>query len=82
MRTPSTLDHDWTPGWASHPSTPRSPLNAIRRLLHRFDAMLAVSRQRQELLTFDDRMLKDIGVTRADVQREANRRFWDIDGEV
>jgi uncharacterized protein YjiS (DUF1127 family) len=57
-------------------------VDAVRRLLRRLDAMLAVSRQRRELLTFDDRMLKDIGVTRADVQREANRRFWDIDDEV
>lgn len=82
MRTPSTLDHDWNPGWAGEPSGSRSPVDAVRRLLRRLDAMVAVSRQRRELLTFDDRMLKDIGVTRADVQREANRRFWDIDDEV
>lgn len=33
-------------------------------------------RSRMLLAQFDDRMLKDIGLTRADAQREANRPFW------
>jgi uncharacterized protein YjiS (DUF1127 family) len=36
-------------------------------------------RSRQELRSlcaWDDRMLKDIGVTRADIERELARRFW------
>ncbi len=34
-------------------------------------------RQRRALLKMDDRMLKDIGISRADALREAGRRFWD-----
>jgi uncharacterized protein YjiS (DUF1127 family) len=33
-------------------------------------------RQRRALLTLDDRMLKDIGVSRADVLRECDKPFW------
>lgn len=51
----------------------------IRCFLHRLGAMLATSRQRRDLADLDDRTLHDIGVSRADVEREANRRFWDID---
>lgn len=34
------------------------------------------SRQRQTLEMLDDYALKDIGLTRADVFREAHKRFW------
>jgi uncharacterized protein YjiS (DUF1127 family) len=34
------------------------------------------ARQRRTLLTLDDRMLKDIGVSRAEAVREANKPFW------
>ena len=34
------------------------------------------SRQRRQLLELDDRLLKDIGVSRADVEREAYKPFW------
>jgi hypothetical protein len=37
-----------------------------------------VARQRRQLFTLDERVLKDIGVTRADADREAGRDFWDI----
>ena len=33
--------------------------------------------QRYTLLELDDRMLKDIGLSRADAWREARRPFWD-----
>jgi uncharacterized protein YjiS (DUF1127 family) len=33
-------------------------------------------RQRQALMALDDRLLKDIGVSRADAEREANKPFW------
>jgi uncharacterized protein YjiS (DUF1127 family) len=35
-----------------------------------------IARQRRALLTLNDRMLKDIGITRADAEREASRPFW------
>ncbi|HYZ27379.1 MAG TPA: DUF1127 domain-containing protein [Geminicoccaceae bacterium] len=32
--------------------------------------------QRRALLTLNDRMLKDIGISRAEAEREAGRPFW------
>ena len=34
------------------------------------------ARQRHHLLQLDDRLLKDVGLTRADVEREAAKPFW------
>lgn len=39
-----------------------------------------LARQRRRLLALDDRMLKDIGITRADACREGARPFWDARG--
>lgn len=37
---------------------------------------LELYRQRHALEALDDRMLKDIGITRCDVEREISRPFW------
>ncbi len=34
------------------------------------------ARQRRQLAALDDRMLKDIGLTRADVMSETDKPFW------
>jgi uncharacterized protein YjiS (DUF1127 family) len=34
------------------------------------------ARQRHHLLQLDDRLLKDVGLTRADVEGEAAKPFW------
>ena len=34
------------------------------------------SNERRRLAEFDDRLLKDIGVSRADAWKEANKPFW------
>lgn len=39
---------------------------------------LSISRQRRALARLDDRMLRDIGVSRASANRESNRPFWDL----
>lgn len=36
-----------------------------------------VARQRRQLASLDNRMLSDIGFSRADVEREINRPFWE-----
>jgi uncharacterized protein YjiS (DUF1127 family) len=47
---------------------------AIRfaRLLHWHE----LARQRRALLALNEHMLKDIGITRAEAEREARRPFW------
>jgi uncharacterized protein YjiS (DUF1127 family) len=50
-------------------------------LVAAIDTMLSWSersRQRQLLLTLDDRMLRDIGLTRAQVERECGKPFWQL----
>ena len=34
------------------------------------------AKQRRQLMEFDDALLKDIGISRADAEREANKPFW------
>jgi uncharacterized protein YjiS (DUF1127 family) len=34
------------------------------------------ARQRQMLASFDERQLRDVGLTRADVDRESEKPFW------
>jgi len=36
-----------------------------------------LSQQRRQLREMDDRLLADIGLSQADVERVAGRRFWD-----
>lgn len=53
--------------------------SAARRIGDAVDAVLAwmdLYRQRRALLKLDDRMLKDIGLSRLDVEREAEKPFW------
>ncbi|MEC9483591.1 MAG: DUF1127 domain-containing protein [Halomonas sp.] len=52
-----------TPGW--------------RRLLRRLRRWQQVRHERQQLWRLSDAMLKDIGLSRADIEREARRPFWD-----
>jgi len=49
-------------------------LQAAWQRLRRWHALY---RQRQQLASLNDEMLKDIGLSRADVETEINRPFWD-----
>lgn len=54
------------------------PLPLRRRgLLARLLGMAALRRQRARLAALDDRMLRDIGLSRAEAEAEAARRAWD-----
>jgi uncharacterized protein YjiS (DUF1127 family) len=46
-------------------------------LLSRLVQARALARQRKALATLDDAILKDIGITRFDAQRESARPVWD-----
>ena len=51
----------------------------LTRLNRLFDAICHYQKRhcsRQRLLMLDDHLLKDIGLSRADVQRESSKSFW------
>ncbi|HME24396.1 MAG TPA: DUF1127 domain-containing protein [Acetobacteraceae bacterium] len=52
--------------------------DALRGLLHTVSAWRARARQRYALSMLDDHILKDIGLTRADVDRETLKPFWRV----
>lgn len=51
------------------------PRLSVRGILDHLIALDALYRQRRTLESLDDRMLRDIGVTRADVDAEVKRPF-------
>jgi uncharacterized protein YjiS (DUF1127 family) len=48
----------------------------LLRVIDRLSAMAERCRQRRALLRFDDAVLKDIGLSRADAWREASKPAW------
>lgn len=50
-----------------------APRLSVRGILDRLVSLDALYRQRRTLESLDDRMLRDIGVTRADVAAEIKR---------
>lgn len=51
---------------------------AANKGLANVSCWLTVARQRRHLMKLDDRLLKDVGISRADAEREAARKFWDL----
>ena len=49
---------------------------ALSRLVESVSAWRARARGRRLLASFDDRMLRDIGIDRARVERESSSSFW------
>ena len=48
----------------------------VTRLSDVLISWLDRSRQRRHLAELDDRMLRDIGLSRGEVETEVSRRFW------
>ena len=48
----------------------------VLRMIMAIDTMMMRRRARLQLQSLDDRMLKDIGVSRADVAAESCKPFW------
>jgi len=74
MSTSTTLTSKCTLAGATR-AAPRQP-SAIAFLSDLFSTWLRRARERRDLQSLDDYMLKDIGVTRADVEFEAQKHFW------
>jgi len=55
-----------------------APARTLRRALETVVTWTERARMRRRLLTLDDRMLQDIGITRADVHGEAEKPFWRV----
>lgn len=59
-----------------------SPVDTRPSMAHRLhrwlNAVLATADERRKLAALDDRQLADIGVSRATVDAEAARPFWDL----
>lgn len=56
--------------------TLRVRTNPLRALLDLLVTWNERARQRHQLRSFDDRMLRDIGVTRTDARVESAKPFW------
>jgi len=60
----------------SHHRGRRAAGNVAGRVLATFREWWRRARGRAELARLDDRMLKDIGITRADAEFLSNQPFW------
>lgn len=49
----------------------------ISQIWHKINYWKEISSQRRELRKLNDHILKDIGLSRADAERESSRPFWD-----
>ena len=72
------IEPDWRERHAVPPAT--TVRGAVVRLVLALLRWQELAQQRRRLLSLDDRMLKDIGITRADAAREGARPFWDAPG--
>ena len=78
MKTPS-LDTAW-PRVGLQRARRRALRDRVRPIVGQAVALVREwrrrARRRQELARLDDRMLRDIGVTRVDAWQEINKPFW------
>lgn len=72
------IDDHTTPLYAPQSHAGRMTNLRWLRVTNYFLTRLDVARQRRALLALDERTLKDVGISRIDALREANRYFWDI----
>ena len=58
------------------PTCEEAVINPSKNLLKTFIFWIERTHQRKQLAKLDDRMLKDIGISRADVNQEIAKPFW------
>jgi uncharacterized protein YjiS (DUF1127 family) len=71
----------WAPGQAVAPAPRahghhRSAAVRLRQSMDTLRLWRERARGRQQLRTFDDHLLRDIGITRLQAEAEANKPFW------
>ncbi|MGE0766227.1 MAG: DUF1127 domain-containing protein [Hyphomicrobiaceae bacterium] len=63
---------------AINPPWPTQASGTWKKAFRFFSTAVVVSRERRELAALDDRMLKDIGLSRSVAEREISREFFDV----
>ncbi len=58
------------------PNCEETVINPVKRLLKTLEIWVDRVNQRKQLAKLDDRMLKDIGITRIEANREIAKPFW------
>jgi len=58
------------------PTSKKSNGKLLRTLMAEVNTWIARSRQRKQLAKLDDHLLKDIGYSRSQVQKEISKPFW------
>ena len=71
---------DNRPAMLSHVNIDGEPVGLMRRCLERLQLWHQLRHERRQLWSLSDAALKGIGLSRADVEREASRPFWDDRG--
>jgi uncharacterized protein YjiS (DUF1127 family) len=61
------------------PSQAEAGRGLVTRLFDQLFTWLERARQRRHLGELDDRLLRDIGLSRVEVEQEISRRFWHND---
>ena len=61
------------------PTRTKTDRGLVTRLFDQVFTWLERARQRRHLGELDDRLLRDIGLSRAEVENEVSRPFWQTD---
>ncbi|HKP26470.1 MAG TPA: DUF1127 domain-containing protein [Dongiaceae bacterium] len=71
--------NDKSSSYIVRPTRTKANGGPVTRLFDQVFTWLDRARQRRHLGELDDRLLRDIGLNRADVENEVSRPFWQTD---
>jgi uncharacterized protein YjiS (DUF1127 family) len=63
-------------GQHEYPAAEKHSIHLVSDLLHKFSRWYELHRERELLASLSDEALKDIGMSRADVENESIKPFW------
>ena len=73
-----TLNAGTAPAFEAASAAVEQARGFLTRAVYTLEEWHERARQRRRLMELDDRLLKDVGLTRADVARETSKPFWDV----